>query len=587
MASVYVTQTGAGTADGSSLENAIAIGSLSATEWNLPAKSADGAERIYFHGTITSIVQVLGAGGTDATDRLWVDCSNASINADAVAGISCNGKPNLVVIVGTLTVHTNNTVGGVAIQPADNIKITGGTITNPTSARQCIRATVEGIDVTNVEVDGVTCINTDLTNINCINYNVSTNASHTGHYVNPTIKNCTLTGGKILLLMSQPSHQIETNNRRPEGALIENNIIQDTPANAIQWTYSAATPLSYIRGNTMLRIGSQSTLTNAIQTNYDLGLIIENNHIDTVINGVGPTGDGNGIIVDWTGEIGRPYTNNVIVRNNYITGCNSTSFCAGISFWGSTDGTAYGNVCTGNTNGISFSDAVRTRTFTATGWTPGASTAVVHSDEDGIYTEAGDSIVISGVTINTGPDINGTHTILSDASSATLSVIDFDSTGGSYTGGSFTINRASGNAAYNNTCVNNTGAGILFKNGTRDNVTVSGNVTSDNAYGIRNTASNGSLLSAEDRCIFYNNSTDDVDDNGTPGTIDATSVLSALPPVDLTTYELRPVAGNIGIGTKWWTGVNPVGYNGEPFSDFDTDPGAIQSTHGPFHPVNL
>jgi len=43
----------------------------------------------------------------------------------------------------------------------------------------------------------------------------------------------------------------------------------------------------------------------------------------------------------------------------------------------------------------------------------------------------------------------------------------------------------------------------------------------------------------------------------------------------------------VGAGSRWWTGANPVGANGEPFSDFDTDIGAIQSTHGKFHPVNL
>ena len=43
----------------------------------------------------------------------------------------------------------------------------------------------------------------------------------------------------------------------------------------------------------------------------------------------------------------------------------------------------------------------------------------------------------------------------------------------------------------------------------------------------------------------------------------------------------------IGIGKKWWTGAEPVGADGEPFSDMNTDIGAIQSTLGPLHPVNL
>lgn len=44
----------------------------------------------------------------------------------------------------------------------------------------------------------------------------------------------------------------------------------------------------------------------------------------------------------------------------------------------------------------------------------------------------------------------------------------------------------------------------------------------------------------------------------------------------------------IGAGIRWWNGSpNPVGADGEPFSDIDTDIGGIQSTWGLFHPVNL
>lgn len=43
----------------------------------------------------------------------------------------------------------------------------------------------------------------------------------------------------------------------------------------------------------------------------------------------------------------------------------------------------------------------------------------------------------------------------------------------------------------------------------------------------------------------------------------------------------------VGAGAKWWTGTNPVGADGEPFGDFGTDIGAVQSTHNPFHPTKL
>lgn len=63
---------------------------------------------------------------------------------------------------------------------------------------------------------------------------------------------------------------------------------------------------------------------------------------------------------------------------------------------------------------------------------------------------------------------------------------------------------------------------------------------------------------------------------------DTVSIESSFSP--LTT--LASSSEHIGIGTKWWTGANPVGINGEPFSDIDTDITASQSTYGPFHPGN-
>ena len=49
------------------------------------------------------------------------------------------------------------------------------------------------------------------------------------------------------------------------------------------------------------------------------------------------------------------------------------------------------------------------------------------------------------------------------------------------------------------------------------------------------------------------------------------------------------VAGSSGLnsGTKWWSGANPQGKDGEPFSDIDMDSGASQSLLSPYHPSNL
>jgi hypothetical protein len=52
-------------------------------------------------------------------------------------------------------------------------------------------------------------------------------------------------------------------------------------------------------------------------------------------------------------------------------------------------------------------------------------------------------------------------------------------------------------------------------------------------------------------------------------------------------FTLTSSSALVGAGYKWWTGVNPIGADGEPFSDFDTDLGAYQSLHSDYHPSNL
>ena len=85
---------------------------------------------------------------------------------------------------------------------------------------------------------------------------------------------------------------------------------------------------------------------------------------------------------------------------------------------------------------------------------------------------------------------------------------------------------------------------------------------------------------------------DNIADNLTAGAIEPTfnidfSDLDVITNAQLISLVLAADSGLLGQGTKWWTGANPTGLNGEPYGDFDTDPSANQSKHNPFHPVNL
>lgn len=95
---------------------------------------------------------------------------------------------------------------------------------------------------------------------------------------------------------------------------------------------------------------------------------------------------------------------------------------------------------------------------------------------------------------------------------------------------------------------------------------------------------------------FYTGSTIDV-------TLGASVYTTVADIVSGTTYEDNGSSGDplldsnyvanenspcIGTGIMWWgTEPNPVGRDGEPFSDFDTDKGTVQSKNSPFHPSNL
>lgn len=159
---------------------------------------------------------------------------------------------------------------------------------------------------------------------------------------------------------------------------------------------------------------------------------------------------------------------------------------------------------------------------------------------------------------------------------------------------------------YGNVCKNNNigikialagSTGTTVNNNTlRDNINWGGQCDSSAPSSIwKNNVFSGSTtglgsnsigtLPTESYNTYYNNTTD-LSDLGTPQTIDSTSTAAIIDPLDSSDVPVNK-GDAFANGIKWWTGPNPESYSGEPFSDFDTDIGAIQSTYSPFHPVNL
>lgn len=169
---------------------------------------------------------------------------------------------------------------------------------------------------------------------------------------------------------------------------------------------------------------------------------------------------------------------------------------------------------------------------------------------------------------------------------------------------------------------NNDNTGISFN--VCRNCTQHSNEVYGNAYGIR---INSTSAQADTDCYSYNNYIHDnttgmyvirapkatlngnaVESNTTNFTIGAESTgvtygdnnyhnnttTQNTDASDTTDNPLRNADGTlpansplIGTGSKFWSGANPISFTGEPYSDFDTDRGHIQSTYSPFHSVNL
>ncbi len=176
--------------------------------------------------------------------------------------------------------------------------------------------------------------------------------------------------------------------------------------------------------------------------------------------------------------------------------------------------------------------------------------------------------------------------------------------------GQFMRSKADANGSFcNNTCIDTlNGTGVFMYANSDDSVNSNTMFKNNNCY--------HNIARTQPDMVVNDTSTADVDNNNIFGTAakNATVIyyplaasyaswslaeaaeatinnITEVDPLftDLANLDLSLQVGSplVSSGIKWWTGANPIGADGEPFSDFDIDIGAIQSKHSPFHPVNL
>lgn len=135
----------------------------------------------------------------------------------------------------------------------------------------------------------------------------------------------------------------------------------------------------------------------------------------------------------------------------------------------------------------------------------------------------------------------------------------------------------------NNTCIDIKECGLVVKEGNySDTIYFWNNIVSNSQYGFYDLRNNNVIYGGYN--TLHNSSVATYYQNG--ANYSTANDLTSDPLFDAM-YGLDKASPSFGTGTKWWTGPNRVGYDGEPFSDFDTDRGGIQSKNGKFHPVNL
>jgi len=135
---------------------------------------------------------------------------------------------------------------------------------------------------------------------------------------------------------------------------------------------------------------------------------------------------------------------------------------------------------------------------------------------------------------------------------------------------------STGNKVVNNTIRNTTLAGYLTW--TAPEVELVNNIIDTTNIGIQ-VAGTAPVDPDEHHNCIYNVNSNNV-------TLDASDIITD-PELNVD-GSLQSTSPCVGIGVKWWgTSPRPVGYDGEPFPDWDIDIGGSQSLFSPHHPVNI
>lgn len=594
MGDFYISTAGAGTKDGSSLSNAMDHASVVDADYSSVTAGVDVIYVVgYLSATLTVPSEANGsAGNVQLIDAQTHDGGGQTSGSNENTLFIESGGQYIKVLGGYWESNDTAQFGAPAVVNPTCTDIEFNSCAfNEVTQGECVKVwSYNNTDTSNITLDACTFEGSGASDgaaTRCNLYNVP--STSTGTFTGVTVKNC-VADGKIAIF-GFDYDQVFQYSRFLTDYVVEGNVITDSPQVPIGVKLIRG---GAVRNNVLTNCGINDSylLTNNIQTGGCQDLVIEDNVIDTPRNGSAATGDGAGIILDWDDGY-YEYSERLTVRRNIITDAQDGNG-VGISNWAARDSLIYNNLAEGCISGVGLADGVVNKVFTIDAITTGTPTIITYTEADkGRVVQDGDPVTFTNVS-GISPDINAASpTYIATWISRTQFSID-ETTSGTYDSSPLAYcqvdQRTDNNRVYNCTLHNNT-HGLLAKFGNPEG-TVQGCILSSNTYGIRNDGGQGSVLpTTEDYNCFWNNSTENIDDNGTPITPGSNSIVANPLYVDAGNddYNLQSTSPCLGKGPPAWWGnkARPKSLNGEPLPDSKIDMGAYQSTWDENHPVNL
>lgn len=360
----YITQSGAGLQDGTSLANAwSAVNFNDTANWSSTENTAkiDPGDTAILSGTFTSQLTVRQSGTSG--NPITINGTDAVVNVGGGAqyGLLLSRKNYINITGGT---YKNATVANIYVAQSNNVFISYANFTDVGTGVKLYAG--DGYDLKDVTIATSTFSDLSIHGILGEVYGGTTGGElgivHDVYILGNTMTNIATSSNGMGIQIWGPTATLYPNGdktgtlRAPYNIKIEGNTINNTRKSAIGLTEGCLNSGwgTIIRNNRVTYAGQSDVGNiNAFQLNSCDNLLVEGNEISYTETSVT---DGIGIILDWGNSDNDLLTDGAIVRNNFIHNNTAQSWGTGISAYKTTNSRIYNNISISNNVGIIFSN---------------------------------------------------------------------------------------------------------------------------------------------------------------------------------------------------------------------------------------